>query len=156
MPQNYCRDAGGENQRVLIIGGGDVGVELARRLADGWQVKIMVLDSGPARTALASHGVIDSISFHDGDATSRLQLEEAEATLADAIVLTTRPDSVALEVGRVLRRDFNITRLLALLRQAEMSAEFEALEIPYVHDFDAVAGNLVGRITRGSRVASDV
>jgi uncharacterized protein len=156
MPQNYCRLGGGENQRLLIIGGGDVGVELARRLADGWQVTVMDLDTGPARTALAAYGVIDNIAFHDGDATSRLQLEQAGAALADAVVLTTRPDSVALEAGRILRRDFTIPRLLALLRQAEMSAEFDELKIPYVHDFKAVTGTLIGRVTRGSRVASDV
>ncbi len=156
MPQNYCRLGGGENQRVLIIGGGDVGVELARRLADGWQVTIMDLDTGPARTALAAEGVLDNISFHDGDATSRLQLEQAGAALADAVALTTRPDAVALEAGKILRRDFTIARLFALLRQAEMSKEFDELSIPYVHDFEAVAGTLIGRVTRGSRVASDV
>ena len=156
MSRDYSRLGGGENQRILIIGGGDVGVELARRLADGWQITLMDLDTEPARTALARHGDLTNITFHAGDATSRLQLEQAGAALADAVVLTTRPDAVALEAGRILRRDFTIARLFVLLRQAEMSGEFDALSIPYVHDFEAVAGTLVGRVTRGSRVASDI
>ncbi len=156
MSQEYCRVGGGEAQRVLVVGGGDVGVELARRLADGWQVTLMDLDTGPARTALAQHRVLDRIIFHDGDATSRLQLEQAGAASADAIVLTTRPDEVALEVGRVLRRDFATARVIALLRRAEMSEQFDALEIPYIHDFEAVTGTLIGRVTQGSRVATDV
>lgn len=156
MSQEYCRAPVGEGQRVLVVGGGDVGVELARRLAEGWQVTIMDLDTEPARTALAQHGGLDNITFHEGDATSRLQLEQAGAPTADTIVLTVKPDDVALEVGRVLRRDFANARVVALLRQAEMAAQFDAMAIPYVHDFEAVTGTLIGRVTQGSRVATDV
>jgi Trk K+ transport system NAD-binding subunit/nucleotide-binding universal stress UspA family protein len=156
MSQNYCRLTGGDNQQLLIIGGGDVGVELARRLADGWQVTMMDLDTGPAQTALAKHGVFDTVSFVEGDATSRLQLERAGAANADAIVITTRPDEVGLETARILRGDFGADRLLVLLRQAEMAPRFDELSIPYVHDYEAVAGSLVGRITRGSRIAGDI
>jgi Trk K+ transport system NAD-binding subunit/nucleotide-binding universal stress UspA family protein len=156
MGQNFCRLTSGEQLNLLIIGGGDIGIEMARRLCEGWHLTIVDRDTAHVEARLTELNLHESVRLVEGDATSRLVLEEAGAGAMEMVVVVTPRDRITLEICRVLNRDFAHTRVWALLRQAESAAEFDHLDVQYVHDFEAVSGSLVGRITRGSRIAGDV
>lgn len=142
--------------RVLIVGAGATGVELARRLCKGWQVTMLDIDPEPARAALcdAEDGLRPEIVA--GDASSRLVLERANAASADAVVVAAVPEEVTREVAKVLKRDLKHPNVIALLRRGDPRRELHGMGVEVVHGFAASAAVLASAVTKGSRVAAGV
>ena len=118
MGQNFCRLTSGEQLNLLIIGGGDIGIEMARRLCEGWHLTIVDRDTAHVEARLTELNLHESVRLVEGDATSRLVLEEAGAGAMEMVVVVTPRDRITLEICRVLNRDFAHTRVLFAIAEA--------------------------------------
>lgn len=147
-----------ESQRptVLIVGAGSTGFELARRLLGSWRVTLLDVDPGPAKARFSGVLPSDRFVFIDGDATSRLVLERAGATRADAVVVTTGGLDVTLETCRILKRDLRVADVTVLLRGDAAPRPFQELGVEIVRGVEAQSALLAAAVTKGSKVAAGV
>lgn len=142
--------------RVLIVGAGDTGLELARRLPQDWDITMVDINLEQAHRCTTAGGFQRPVRLHQGDASSRLVLQGVDASAMDIAIVTTAPDEVSLEVCRLLKDEFHLHNVWALVRRARKEAAFQALGIDIVSDFESSAALLSSRVTGGYRVASDV
>ena len=142
--------------RVLIVGAGSTGFELARRLLGGWQVTLLDVDPGPAKARGSLALPADRFTFIDGDATSRLVLERAGATRVDAVVVTTGAYDVTLETCRILKQDLHVPEVTVLLRGDASPKPFQALDVDVVRGVEAQSALLASAVAKGSRIAAGV
>ena len=156
MEDDLCKQVSGEAPRILIVGCGDSGLNLARRLARAWEVTVVDLDLADARKALAVDDREAAVRFVEGDGTSRLVLESAGAERADAVVITVGPSDSALEVCRVMKREFPAPKVIALIRHAVPDTRYEDLGVEVVLDHEVIGAALASRASMGSRIAADV
>lgn len=143
--------------RALIVGAGDTGLEVARRLSAGWNVTLVDISRDRLDAVQEEEGRSPAMyRLVCGDGTSRLVLEEAGADAADVAIVVSSPDTVALETCRVLRREYPRLRVVALARQVRNVALFQELGVDVLADSEAEAAALMARVDRGNRVAQAV
>ncbi|MBI5489598.1 MAG: NAD-binding protein [Deltaproteobacteria bacterium] len=145
-----------QRPRVLIVGAGATGSELARRLLHGWHVALLEQDLAGATAALTAHVESGSIALVEGDASSRLVLERAGAAHADAVVVATGAEDVTYEVCRILKEDLHHPNVAVVLRSEDRQGRFHALGAKVVLGFEASAALLASAVTMGSRIAAGV
>lgn len=141
---------------VLIVGAGSTGFELARRLLGGWQVTLLDVAPGSAKARLTGTLATDRFVFIDGDATSRLVLERAGATRADAVVVTTGALDVTLETCRILKQELHAPDVTVLLRGDASPKPFQALDVDVVRSVEASSALLASAVAKGSKIAAGV
>lgn len=154
MAQDFCKILGAGQQKALIVGAGATGTELARRLAEGWDITLLGLKIDYPREILGD--TVHNVRLIQGDGTSRLALKDAGVATVDVVVVVCAPDEVSLEVCAVLRRDFSVPRIVVLLRRSESVPEATTEGVEYVHEFGAIAGTLASRISSGTNLAANV
>jgi Trk K+ transport system NAD-binding subunit len=111
-----------KKNKIIIIGLGEVGLELLKKISKEFDIVCVDLSSEAADTAKTIRSDCRIIT---GDATSRLVLEKAEAAEADAIILTTTAEEVNIEAARVLKEHFESKRVIAI---GSTKAGIEALD----------------------------
>lgn len=154
MAQDFCKILGAGQQKALIVGAGATGTELARRLAEGWDITLLGLKLDYPRETLGDSAY--NVRLMQGDGTSRLALKDAGVVTADVVVVACAPDEVSLEVCKVLNRDFSVPRVVVLLRRSESMPDAVTEGVEYVHEFGAIAGTLASRISSGTNLAANV
>ena len=118
--------------RILIVGAGDIGAHLARRLNESWEVA--VLDRDPA--ALETPHLAGVHIRLAGDGTSAIVLKQAGAEQTDTLVAATDDDEVNLEVLQLARERFKIENLYAVMQGESFEARYREL-----HDVEVVDSN---------------
>ncbi|MEW5975469.1 MAG: NAD-binding protein [Acidobacteriota bacterium] len=111
--------------KVILAGGGGAARELLRRLGESWEVA--VVDS--SSEALSCLSTIRPVLTVHGDASSRLVLEHAGLSEADALVAVTNNDEVNLEACR-LAQAAGVLRVVAVAAQAERLPSYRELDVP--------------------------
>ncbi|MCX7300024.1 MAG: Trk system potassium transporter TrkA [Rhodobacterales bacterium] len=98
----------GKQERIVIIGGGNVGLGVARALESRVQkVRVKIIEKSRARAEIAADALNRTIVLH-GDGLDSALLEEASIASADAVLVVTDDDK---------------TNLLASVRAKEMGCK---------------------------------
>lgn len=115
---------------LIIIGAGAVTKQLIAIAKDkGDRVAVIEKETERARDIMQK---FDVQVFH-GDISQANILQEAEAHNADAIIATTRDDSVNL-MAMVLGKQYQVPNLITLLQEQEHQEMFEKLGITVLSD----------------------
>lgn len=83
--------------RAILVGAGDLGCELLKRIGDSWVVT--VVDQDPERLAAAQQ--VRSVPVVEGDGSSRIVLKRAGLERAAAVIAATNDDETNLEAIRL-------------------------------------------------------
>lgn len=119
-----------EYMYIIIIGAGAVTKQLITIAKDrGDRVAVIEKETEPARDIMQK---FDVQVFH-ADISKANILQEAEVNNADAIIATTRDDSVNL-MAMILGKQHQVPHLITLLQEEEHQAMFEKLGIKVLSD----------------------
>ena len=114
-------------RRVLIVGAGNVGLNLARHLAiNSPSVSMRIVEASRPRAEYISRALGDAAIVLHGDALDRDTLIEANAAAADAIVSVTNDDETNV-FSAVLARREGCKRTIALVNKTA----YEPLLAPF-------------------------
>jgi trk system potassium uptake protein TrkA len=103
-------------RRVMIAGGGEIGLELARRLErDG--VHCTIIDSDIERCKHLAISLKDTLVIH-GDGTNRSLLVDEEIASCDSFVALTHGDEVNI-MAALLARSLDVPRTIALVHRVD-------------------------------------
>lgn len=115
---------------LIIIGAGAVSKQLiAAAKKEKHQVAVIEKDRDRARGVMQEFDV----RIFNGDIAQGKILEEAGVERADAIIATTRDDSVNL-MAMVLGKQYQVKNLITLLQEADHQAMFEKLGVRVLSD----------------------
>ena len=135
-------------RKVVIVGGGNVGLHLARKILrefSGIDVKLIERDQERASEAAREFG--DSAIVLNGDALDRELLAEAQAGSADTIVAVTNDDEANIFVS-VLAKQAGCKRAITLVNKSNYESLIPTLGIDAVVSPSAVTISTVLRHVR--------
>lgn len=126
--------------RVIIVGSGRSGTELAQQLAeDGHSVTLIDRDPGVAARGFTEHGIASIV----GDGTEPRVLREADAGRADVVAAMLGRDADNLAVAAIARAQ-GARRILARLRDPDYRAIYANAGIDQVFgEVETMVGALV-------------
>lgn len=133
-----------------IIGLGSIGMELLKKISRDVDLVCIELNHELQETALK---IREDCVFYTGDATSRLVLEEAGVSEADAVIITTSTEKVNIETARILKEHFNALRVIAIGTSTVGIETLEALGVEVESIFTASAVAIRNRLAQASRAA---
>ena len=139
-------------KHIVIVGAGNVGRHLARRLEKDRKVRIRLIERDEDVAELAVSQLKRSIVIK-GDGLSPTILEEAGAGMADLVVALTDDDKTNLLIGN-LAKNGGAARVLALVNSADLAALGKGMNIDAVLDPRALTvSQILMRLRRGSIVS---
>lgn len=106
----------GTARRVVLVGGGEIGLEVARRLGRD-AVDVTIIEKDLARCRELAAELNNALILH-GDGTDRNLLMEEEAGQADAFLALTREDEVNV-MASLLARGLGARRSIALIHRGD-------------------------------------
>ena len=108
--------------RAILVGAGDLGCELLKRIGDSWVVT--VVDQDPKRLAAAQQ--VRSVPVVEGDGSSRVVLKRAGLERAAAVIAATNDDETNLEATR-LASEAGVHRIISRVNDPSRASEFRDL-----------------------------
>ncbi|WP_435067284.1 cation:proton antiporter domain-containing protein [Haloplanus sp. C73] len=121
--------------RVIIIGAGNVGQTLARRLEDRGENVVLVEEDVNSVEAARNGG----LTVHHGDGTDTEVLRSAGAENAKIVATTTGDDDVNLLVSQLAESKFSPETILARVNNPDNVDAFEDLGVRAISAVDATA-----------------
>ncbi len=137
----------------FIIGLGNVGLPLVRMLSSDFQ--LVCIDNNPETIAFAKQKR-NNMTVIQGDATSRLVLEEAGIAQADTVVISTTTERINLEVARVVREHFEVPRVIAIGITQKGIEELEKLGVEVESIFAVSATGLRNRLEQRTKTVQGI
>ncbi|MFB6107264.1 MAG: cation:proton antiporter [Haloplanus sp.] len=134
--------------RVIVIGGGQVGRTLARRLEDRGENVVLVEEDVNIVEIARNEG----FTVHHGDGTDTEVLRSAGAENAKIVVAATGDDDVNLLVAQLSESKFGPETILARVNNPGNVDAFEDLGVRSISSVDATAMALDNYIERPSMV----
>ncbi|MFB2532891.1 Trk system potassium transporter TrkA [Paracoccus sp. p4-l81] len=111
--------SGARAERVLIVGGGNVGLTVAQKLEQrGTGIRARIIDSDRARAELAADSLARTIVLH-GDGLSAELLDEAGVERTDAILMLTDDDKTNI-LGAVRAKALGARMAISLVNDPTM------------------------------------
>jgi trk system potassium uptake protein TrkA len=93
-------------RRIVIVGGGNVGLNLAKRLAlGGSTVSLKIIEHNRERAELISHELADLAVVLHGDALDKEMLAEANISSAETIIAVTNDDETNIFTSVLAKRE---------------------------------------------------
>ena len=115
---------------LIIVGGGAVTQHLVSLITEqGHKVAVIEKHQEPARKIMQQF----DIRVFNADIAKANVLEEADVEHADAIIATTKDDSVNL-MAMILGKEHQVKHLITLLQEAKHQAMFEKLGVRVLSD----------------------
>ena len=140
-------------RRVLIIGAGNVGLNLARNLAlTSPSVSMRIVEASRPRAEYVSRLLGEAAIVLHGDALDRDMLIEANASVADAVVTVTNDDETNI-FSAVLAKRAGSRRAIALVTKTSYEALLEPLNIDVVVNPNAITISTLLRQLRPRSIA---
>lgn len=130
--------------RTIIIGGGRVGLTLARRLENRGEFVVIVEDDEEQKAAAREEG----FTVVEGDGTDATTLRSAGADEAKIVVAATNDDDVNLLACQIARTKFDIEDVYARVNQPENVDAFRSLSVTAIDDPLATAFAIDNEIER--------
>ena len=136
--------------KLIIVGAGEVGRELIKRLQKEWQLIVIDLDEEKLRkiVELLNSESFNRVKLIQGDGTSRLLLKKLKVDEATAFVACTGDDEVNLEACKIAK-EFNVPTIYAVSNSTEHDELYEREGINYVNKAVATASLLERQIELG-------
>lgn len=120
-----------EARRVLIIGGGNIGVLVAQELCErNPDVVVRMIESNPDRARFASE-MLPKVLVLQGDALTREILEEANIGYTEAVICVTNHDESNI-LASLLAEEYGCPRTIALLSNSTYTPMASSLGIDAV------------------------
>ncbi|MCR9200894.1 MAG: Trk system potassium transporter TrkA [Planctomycetaceae bacterium] len=136
-----------ERTRVVIAGGGETGLNLAR-LLEQTRCRVTVMEADPQRCDHVAERLPRTTVLH-ADVKSRADLEEARVGKADVFVACTGRDEENIVCG-VEAKQLGCRRLVTIVRSPDYANVLERLGIDVaVSPREAMARQIVGLVSRG-------
>lgn len=121
-----------EARRIVIVGGGNVGLHLARNLrASSRKLNLKVIERNPARAKFAARELGEDIVVLNGDALDRVLLNEAGIGSADTVITVTDDDETNI-FAAVLAKEAGCSRAITLVNKRSYEALLPTLGIDAV------------------------
>lgn len=141
-------DRSSERTRVVIAGGGETGLNLARLLAQT-RCRVTVLESDADRCEYIAERLPKTTVLH-ADVKSKADLEEARVGKADVFVACTGRDEENIVCG-VEAKELGCRRLITIVRSPDYANVLERLGIDVaVSPREAMAKQIVGLVSKGA------
>ncbi|ERJ05785.1 potassium transport protein kefC [Halorhabdus tiamatea SARL4B] len=131
-------------KRVLIVGGGRIGRELATRLEDRDEEVVIVEKDPDVAERLRSEGY----TVREGDASERNTLQDAGVASAKVLAVATPDDDVNLLVSQLAKNKFGVETVIARVNEPTNADAFEDLDVDTVPSWRSVAWAMDNRIER--------
>jgi trk system potassium uptake protein TrkA len=132
-------------KRVMLAGGGNIGLRLARALEGSYQVK--VIEKSPARARMLSEE-LDSVIVLRGDTLSEDLLQEEQVENTDVFCAVT-DDEQANILSAMLAKRRGARKVMALINRASYVDLVQGTEIDIaISPQQATIGTLLARVRR--------
>ncbi|MEQ3747442.1 MAG: Trk system potassium transporter TrkA [Henriciella sp.] len=141
-----------ELKRVVIVGGGNVGLYVASMLEREPNIRVRIIEASSAKADEVVSQLKQTIVIH-GDGLSRDVLEEAGADQADIVIAVTDDDKTNMLIGK-LAKQIGARRTHALVNAHELVAISQDLDIDAVLDPRALSVSKVLTKLRRGRILS--
>lgn len=105
-----------EARRVIIIGGGNIGLYLAQKLEQDPEIKAKIIEIDPERAQYIAER-LSRITVINGDALSQNILEESNVAIAETVVAVSNDDEVNI-LSSLLSKRFECNRVVTLINNA--------------------------------------
>ena len=140
-------------RRVVIVGGGNVGLFLARELEQNKAgVNIRIVENEQPRAEYVA-GLLDTAIVLHGDGLDEELLAEANVANADTVVAVTNDDQVNILVSLLSKRN-GCPHAITLLNKTDYTALVSALGIDAVVNPRAITASTVLQHVRRGRIKS--
>ncbi|WP_327052382.1 cation:proton antiporter domain-containing protein [Halomicrococcus gelatinilyticus] len=130
--------------RVLIVGGGRVGTELAERLERRGEDVLLVESDERVVEALRQEG----FSVRNGDGTQQEVLESAGIENAKVVAAATKDDDVNLLIGQLAKNTYDVETVVARVNEPSNLDAFEDLDVEAISTSMSVAWSMDNVIER--------
>ena len=130
--------------RMIIVGGGRVGLALAKRLENSGEFVVIVERDEEQKARAESQG----FTAYHGDGTDERVLQEAGIDEAKAVIAATGKDDVNLLVSQIAKTKFGIENLYAKINEPANDDAFTSLGVRAANAPDATAFALENEIER--------
>ena len=141
--------------RVVIVGAGQTGRELARQLAD--ERRVVVLDTDPTKLErLRSEAPDQTFETLLRDGTSALALRAAAGDGAEWVIATTAQDTVNIEVCRVAAELDPRPSTIGTLRESHRAGLLRATGAESIARPGVIASQIRNRVERSHQVATSL
>ncbi len=130
--------------RMIIVGGGRIGLALAKRLENSGEFVVIVEHDEDQHVQAEKEG----FTAYHGDGTEGSVLQEAGIDEAKAVIAATGEDDVNLLVGQIAKTKFGVEDLYAKVNKPENYEAFESLGVKAVNATDATAFAIENEIER--------
>lgn len=122
---------------LIIVGAGSVAKQLVS-VAKEQNHKVAVIEKEADRARKIMQEF--DISIFHADITKGKILEEADVNSADAIIATTKDDSVNM-MAMILGKHYGVKKLITLLQENEHQSVFETLGVQVLSDPEKLIAN---------------
>ncbi len=140
--------------KFFIVGLGQIGLQLVRLLSK--DIELVCIDTNPELLQTVRQLRGERLTVVQGDATSRLVLEEAGVAAADTVVITTTTEKVNIEVARVLYEHFEAPRVISIGITQGGIAELEKLDVEVEGIFAVSATGLRNRLEHKAKTVHGI
>ena len=121
-----------EGRRIVIVGGGNVGLHLAQKLlASSRRLNLKIVERNAERANLVARELGDDVVVLQGDALDRVLLNEAGIGTADTVITVTNDDETNI-FAAVLAKDAGCARAITLVNKRSYEALLPTLGIDAV------------------------
>ena len=136
--------------KLIIVGAGEVGRELLKRLQKEWNIVVIDQDEEKLKkiVEILNSESMNRVLLLQGDGTSKLMLKKAGIEEATAFTACTGDDEVNLEACR-LAKEFDVPTIYAVSNSTEHDHLYEREGINYINKAVATASLLERQIESG-------
>jgi trk system potassium uptake protein TrkA len=141
-------------RRLVIIGGGNVGLNLARRLlAESPGLSLKIIEHSRERAEFVSHEIRNRAVVLHGDALDREMLEQANIQAAETVIAVTNDDETNI-FSSVLAKRAGCERAITLVNKTSYGPVLPALGIDAVVSPNAITISTILRHVRHRSVSA--
>ena len=139
----------GEQNRIVLIGGGNVGLRIAKKLEDSEnRVRLKIIEKNRSKAETAASSLERTIVLH-GDGLDSGLLDEANITKTDTILAVTDDDKTNMLVA-VRAKSRGCKKAITLINDPTMSALMEPLGIDaYINPRSTTVSSILRHIRHG-------
>lgn len=139
-------------RRIVIVGGGNVGLYVARQLEEQGGLRVRVIEADAAKADKAVSHLKQTIVIH-GDGLRRSVLEEAGVDTADLVIAVTDDDKTNILIGK-FSKQLGARRTHVLVNSQELVAISRDLDIDAILDPRALSVSTILTKLRRGRIQS--